>query len=51
MTAFRSSTTSYFKKVDENTLMCIMNGKTLPDATVTFPEGAPLFTFVLERDG
>lgn len=40
----------HFKKVDENTLMCIMNGKTLPDAIVTFPEGAPLLTYVLERD-
>ena len=40
----------HFKRVDENTLMAMMNGKTLPGAVASFPEGAPLFTFVLERD-
>jgi len=38
----------HFKRVDENTLMGIMNGKSLPGG-VTFPDGEPLFTFVLER--
>jgi hypothetical protein len=40
----------HFKRVDQDTLMGIMNGKTLPDAIASFPEGEPLFTFVLERD-
>jgi hypothetical protein len=40
----------HFKRVDENTLMAMMNGKTLPGAVASFPEGAPLFTFILERD-
>jgi len=39
----------HFKRVDENTLMGIMNGKTLPGTILAFPEGEPLFTFVLER--
>jgi hypothetical protein len=39
----------HFKRVDENTLMGIMNGKSLPEAGLTFPGGEPLYTFVLER--
>lgn len=39
----------HFKRVDENTLMGMMNGKTLPGGLLSFPEGGPMFTFILER--
>jgi len=39
----------HFKRVDENTLMGMMNGKTLPGTPLSFPEGEPLYTFILER--
>jgi hypothetical protein len=29
--------------------MGMMNGKTLPGTPLSFPEGEPLYTFILER--
>ena len=40
----------HFKRVDADTLMGVMNGKSVPDGLAAFPPGEPLFTFVLERD-
>ncbi|MEW2134840.1 DUF4334 domain-containing protein [Streptomyces sp. NPDC005435] len=39
----------HFKRVDENTLMGIMNGKTLPGEIFAFPEDGPMYYFLLER--
>lgn len=38
----------HFKRVDENTLMGVMNGKDLPGEVFGFPEGGPLYYFILE---
>lgn len=40
----------HLKKIDDHTLLGMMNGKSHGDAIFQFDDGAPLFTFVLDRD-
>lgn len=39
----------HLKRIDDRTLLGMMNGKSHGDAIFDFPEGAPLYSFFLER--